>query len=545
MASMHHIHAHYIVTCPASEAAKQARDLMIEQTVEVPESLVADKPDIMREVVAELDIDPFDESGERHRVVVHYNTVLACGQLPQLLNLLYGNISIKNNIRLVNVELPASFVERFAGPRYGLEGLREILGVYDRPLLATAVKPRGSSVETFAEICRQFALGGGDVIKDDHNLVDADFDSFRRRVDACHIAVEQANLKTGRNCLYFPSVTGRFDQLEPQIEHIARMGMRGVLIAPMLTGLDAVRHLSGKHDVMFMAHPTFTGTCFHDRTHGLTPAVLLGQLFRLASCDISVFPNFGGRFGFTRQECIDLSDAMLKPFEQLKPGVGAPAGGMQLHNLPDMIDTYGNDIMLLIGGGLLSLKPTVEEGTRVFHDAIVERTGQRLTKPLRPSVSACEAGGSGVVLSSCDLPQHADVDAVVLEHLPFDHFHWAGRKPSSYKATELQGDLPFREVVRHELLGRFGEPMAFHLRYFEIGPGGHSSREKHQHIHAIIGVRGEGALELEDRTVTIKPMDIAYVPPMRVHRLSHVASSCEPFGFFCIVDAQRDRPIKP
>ena len=551
---MPHILAHYILTAPAAEAATLAHQLMIEQTIEAPESLVADNPFIRENVVAKVDVEPVASGGgsggggggQHHRVTVHYNADLACGQLPQLCNLLFGNISIKNNIRLVGVDLPDAFLANFENlfqRRYGAAGLREVLGVYDRPLLATAVKPRGSGVAKFADICHQFARGGGDIIKDDHNLVDTSFDDFRKRVEACHVGVEQANLKTGRQCLYLPNITGRFDQIEQQAAFAASIGVRGVLVAPMLTGLDAVRHIAERNDLIIMAHPTFAGAFFHDRQHGVTPAVLLGTLFRLAGVDVTVFPNFGGRFGFTRDECIDITRAMAAPLGECPPGLGAPAGGMQLHNLPEMIDAYGRDAVLLIGGGLLALKPTIEESTRIFHDAIVQRTGERLVEPQHQSVSACEAPFK----SSCDLPMPAGAGdgAVVLDHLPFDHYHWAGREPSDYKATELAGDLPFRDVVRHELLGRFGEPMAFHLRYFEIAPGGHSSREKHQHIHAIIGVRGEGRLELPDRTIAINPFDIAYIPPLRVHRLSNPADAAQPFGFFCIVDAKRDRPMKP
>jgi len=102
----------------------------------------------------------------------------------------------------------------------------------------------------------------------------------------------------------------------------------------------------------------------------------------------------------------------------------------------------------------------------------------------------------------------------------------------------------FKSVTRHELIGGFGENTAFDLRYFQIEPGGFSSLEKHVHEHAIVCIRGAGTLTVGDKTYTLKPFDAAYVPPLAVHRLSNDFQN-EPFGFLCIVDRERDRPVKP
>ena len=88
-----------------------------------------------------------------------------------------------------------------------------------------------------------------------------------------------------------------------------------------------------------------------------------------------------------------------------------------------------------------------------------------------------------------------------------------------------------------------GEQTAFDLRYFEIAPGGHSSLERHVHTHVVIGARGAGTLVSGETQIAVKPFDVAYVPPLKVHQLRN--ESTEPFGFFCIVDHDRDRPVKP
>ncbi|MFQ5628971.1 MAG: cupin domain-containing protein, partial [bacterium] len=74
-------------------------------------------------------------------------------------------------------------------------------------------------------------------------------------------------------------------------------------------------------------------------------------------------------------------------------------------------------------------------------------------------------------------------------------------------------------------------------------PGGYSSLEKHHHAHVIICSRGMGALKLDGEDIILQTNDIAYVAPMQVHQLYNKAK--EPFGFYCIVDHKRNRPMKP
>ena len=101
----------------------------------------------------------------------------------------------------------------------------------------------------------------------------------------------------------------------------------------------------------------------------------------------------------------------------------------------------------------------------------------------------------------------------------------------------------WKGVSRTELLGRRGESMAFHLRYFEILPGGHSSLEKHEHTHAVIAVKGKGQAEVGSRVWGMKPLDVCYTSPWEVHQFRCPKDAQESFGFFCIVDAVRDKPV--
>ncbi|MDX9714241.1 MAG: cupin domain-containing protein [Dissulfurispiraceae bacterium] len=96
------------------------------------------------------------------------------------------------------------------------------------------------------------------------------------------------------------------------------------------------------------------------------------------------------------------------------------------------------------------------------------------------------------------------------------------------------------DISRNVLIGSKGESAKFHLRYFEIAPGGRSSLEMHKHEHVVIVIKGSGRVRLDKKNYKVSYLDTIYISPNTVHQLSNPFD--EPFGFFCIVNAKRDKP---
>ena len=500
-----------------------AAAIALEQTVEVPQELV-DAERLPPGVVGQVERIDKSAAGTAQALLSYDAAVVEAGGVPALINLLFGNVSMMPGVRLVDLALPGRVLASFDGPRHGIAGVRALSGVYGRPLLATALKPRGVPLARLVEMAGAFARGGGDIIKDDQNLID-EFEAFKDRVKQCADAVDSANQKTGRRCLYFPHVTGPLPSLTRRFEYVARLGLPGVLACPFIAGLGTARSLARDYDLALMAHPTFSGSHFASREHGIEPGLLFGTLLRIAGADIAVFANVGGRFAFTRDECTGLAARLRAPLGRLAPAWPCPAGGMSFEQLPRMCADYGPDTVLLIGGALIGHGEDLEASTRTYLDVIRAASEERLEPP-RP------------------LREHSfDAQAPrVLAHRP--GFEWSGRPSSAYKdARDLAQDLAFKGVRRVELVGRFGERSRTDLRYFEIEPGGYSSLEKHLHTHIVIGARGRGVLVLGSRREMLSPMDVACIGPLEVHQLRN--ESAEPFGFFCIVDHDRDRPAAP
>ncbi len=358
--------AAYRIAGSEAEAYAAARDICVEQTIEFPADLVeggAIRTHILGRIESLQTVSP-----DLWEAVISYAVEISGFELMQLINVIFGNSSLKPGVRVERLELPKSLLEYFKGPRFGIPGLRESLGIPQRPLFCTALKPLGLPAESLAQLAYRFALGGVDLVKDDHGLADQPFAPFKERVRQCAAAVERANRETGGKCLYIPNITAPWDQILEKALFAAENGAGGVMLAPGLVGLDALRCLAGSERIALpiISHPAFQGSYVVSPGSGVSHYALFGQIIRLAGADAVIFPNYGGRFSFTREECRSIAAGASAAMHHIKPIFTMPGGGMNLERLPEMQQTYGRDIIYLIGGALHKMGPDLVENCRLY-----------------------------------------------------------------------------------------------------------------------------------------------------------------------------------
>ncbi|MEQ8153712.1 MAG: RuBisCO large subunit C-terminal-like domain-containing protein [Clostridiaceae bacterium] len=351
------------------EAYAKAKDICLEQTVEfpgelVPEGIIADN--ILGRIEA---FEPFDS--ESFKVSISYPAEASANEFTQLLNIVFGNISIKPGIKVQRLELPEAVLKNFKGPRYGKDGLRKLLGVKKRPLLFTALKPMGLTNREFAELAYKFALGGIDIIKDDHGISNQAFSPFEERVKLCVEAVEKANRETGNKSIYVPNITAGSSEIINRARKAKELGAGGLLISPGLTGLDIMKEIAEDDGIALpvITHPAFQGS-YVLSNNGISHQALFGQFARLAGADATIYPNFGGRFSFSREECISIVQASEEKMGSLKEIFPCPAGGMSIESIPESLNVYGNDVIFLIGGGLFKHGPDIVQNSRYFRGLV-------------------------------------------------------------------------------------------------------------------------------------------------------------------------------
>lgn len=358
---------HYrLQAADAAEAQTRAHGICLEQTVEVPAKLLG-QDDLRRQIVGRLETLTGVDFGCYH-AAISYAIETTAFEFTQFLNVIFGNTAMQKGIRVLRLDVPDHLLAQFPGPRFGRAGLRRLVGVDSRPLLCTALKPLGLSAADLAGLASQIALGGVDIIKEDHGLTDQSFARFSERVARCAEAIHRANDQTGYHCLYVPNITAPADQLVARAYEAKQRGAGGVMLAPGLTGWDAVRLLAADSDfaLPIFNHPAWLGTLVVSPDHGLSHQVVFGQFPRLAGADASIFVNYGGRFPFSQQDCREIVQGATTSLGSYPAIFPVPAGGMTLADLPAMYSFYGAQVIFLIAGGLYAAGPDLRTNASQF-----------------------------------------------------------------------------------------------------------------------------------------------------------------------------------
>lgn len=355
--------ATYRVRNDAASITTRAQAIAVEQSVEMPLEAIADAA-VLRDVVGEVqDITDLGDGSFAVRIGLALASIGT--DAGQLFNMLFGNVSLQDDVTLHDVDLPAELACAFGGPNFGMDTLRARLGATNRAFTCSAIKPQGLPVAGLADLAARFAEGGIDYIKDDHGMADQAYGRFADRVPAIAAAIRA----TGAATRYVPSLSGTLDAMRSQLHLAQDCGLDAVIVSPMLAGFSNVQALVRSFPTMaFFAHPTLGGAA------RIAPDLLIGKLFRLLGADAVIFPNHGGRFGYSPDTCRRLAANATGANADLKPAIPVPAGGMTLARTPEMLDFYGRDVMVLIGGNLLLARDRLTAATAEFTRAVAQHS---------------------------------------------------------------------------------------------------------------------------------------------------------------------------
>ncbi|HFB2048612.1 MAG: ribulose 1,5-bisphosphate carboxylase [Hyphomicrobiaceae bacterium] len=364
-----------IIATNSSEAKARANAIALEQTVEIPRDIVplgyiADE--IMGRVEEVTSLGPKTYSA---RVSYSLNTV-GC-DLPQLLNVIFGNSSMQKGLKVTNLTLTSEMTASFPGASFGVSGIRNATRRERGGLIAPVIKPMGLSSRDLALIAQRVVLAGADIVKEDHGLSNQPSAPFYERVSRISETVATANACRQAKgdfsrALYFPNIGGSIRNLVEYAFYAKNVGADGVIIIPGLIGFDAINTLAqDKHfSLPIMAHPSFLGSHVIDTDMGFTHAMMFGTIMRLAGADISVFPNFGGRFGFSQDQCTSIVSACRSSAGPGKPIMPSPGGGMSIDRIPELHQLYNDDCVYLLGGELLRYGERIDQGISAVREAL-------------------------------------------------------------------------------------------------------------------------------------------------------------------------------
>ena len=353
----------YRIAADEKTALEMAKSICVEQTVEFPAAHI-ECDAIHSDIIGRL--EEFGPCDGGYRALISYSDQSATSEFAQFFNVVFGNSSLLPGITVEHINLSQEMLDWFPGPKYGVAGLRQRLGVQNRPLSFTALKPMGLPTVALADEAYQCALGGVDLIKDDHGLMDQPFSTYKDRVKAVCEAVRQGNLESGHHTAYVPNLSGSFAAMMDRVHYAEDCGAGGIMLAPGLVGYDTLEYVAHHTELPIVAHPAMAGCLLDKGSGGFDCGCVLGQLPRICGADITVFPNYGGRFSLSQGQCRSIVDMCQEEIGTMPTIFPSPAGGMTFEKVAPMKEFYGNDVAFLMGGGLFTVTPDLPANCRKF-----------------------------------------------------------------------------------------------------------------------------------------------------------------------------------
>jgi ribulose 1,5-bisphosphate carboxylase large subunit-like protein len=376
--------ATYLVSYPkAIPVPKLAPGLAIEQSTGTWVAVPGETPEVRRCHVAKVigvyeapDYEwmvPFEVEQRHYIIQIAFPQVNIGLQIPMLLTSVVGNISMGGKVKVLDIRFPEKYVAGFQGCKFGITGVRQLLGVQGRPLLNNMIKPcTGYPPEVGVGLFRAAATGGCDIVKDDELIANASFNEIQARVRLYMEAERQVYEETGEHTLYTVNVTDEIPQVFENARRAVELGCNALMVNYLATGFPVLRALAEDPalNVPILAHMDVAGALYASEWHGLSSHLVLGKLPRLAGADVVVFPAPYGKAPVLPEKFQRVAQNLTFRLYHLKPAFPMPSGGITPKMVPNVIKDLGLDIVIGSGGGIHAHPQGPVAGAKAFRQAI-------------------------------------------------------------------------------------------------------------------------------------------------------------------------------
>ena len=305
-------------------------------------------------------------------VKVEYPSANFSLDLPAILTTVFGKLSLDGEIKLLDLHFSEQLKKHFPGPKFGVEGLRELTGTYHRPFVMSIFKGViGQDLSFLGNQLREQALGGVDFIKDDEILFENELTPFEKRISVGKKVLREVFEETGHRARYAVNLSGRTFELKEKAKRAVEGGADLLLFNVFAYGLDVLQALAEDKEISIpiMAHPAVSGAITPSELYGISNALLLGKLLRYAGADFSLFPSPYGSVALKRSEALGISDA-LTTNDTLKRTIPVPSAGIHPGLVPVLMQDFGVDCVINAGGGVHGHPQGAVGGGKAFRQAM-------------------------------------------------------------------------------------------------------------------------------------------------------------------------------
>ena len=300
--------------------------------------------------------------------------------IANILSMVAGNLfglSAIRNVRLLDVEFPKAVVDQFPGPRFGIPGVRRMVGTESRPRphLGTIVKPKvGLDPDQTAAVCYEAAMGGVDFIKDDETLVNQAFCRLEARVSKVMGALDRAKSEMGRTALFATNITGAPNKMVKLAETAIDSGANTLMLDILILGLPTVEWFLREYDfkVPIHMHRAMHAAFTRNPKHGIS-MLPIAKIARMLGGDQLHTGSGAGKMGSEEEREQELSSilASLKnEWHGLRPTFPVASGGIHPGFVPANFAFFGVDFVINAGGGIHGHPQGTRAGATAMKQAI-------------------------------------------------------------------------------------------------------------------------------------------------------------------------------
>ncbi len=315
------------------------------------------------------------------------------GNIPQLLSSIAGNIyGLREvaNLKLTDINLPEDYVKSFPGPAVGIDGIRKISGVYDRPLIGCIIKPKlGLDFRAHAQVVKDVYEGGVNFVKDDENLTSQTFNPFEKRVrEIARICFKNADCQK----IYAFNITASADTMLTRAEFIKENKGNCAMIDFLTAGFSGLQSLRNhNYNLIIHGHRAMHAALDRVPNHGISMLVL-SKLARLSGIDSLHTGTVIGKMEGGAKGILAINKFLLGEWYGLKPVLPVASGGLYPGLVPDLIKIFGKDVLLNFGGGIHGHPGGSKLGASAVLEAVTAfKNGISLSKAAKSNPALAQA----------------------------------------------------------------------------------------------------------------------------------------------------------
>jgi len=321
--------------------------------------------------------------------IAYTKDLFEANNLPQILSAIAGNIfgmKVLDNLRLLDINFPKGIINNYNGPKFGIEAIRTLTKVKNRPLLGTIVKPKVGLTELeHSQVCGQAWSGGLDIVKDDENLTNMTFNKFEKRIIETLKIRDKIEKVTGERKFYLPNITAPLSLMKKRADFVLKNGGEYVMVDIITIGFSALQEIRDYLDdkeLVIHAHRAMHAAFTRNKKHGMT-MLALAKLMRLLGVDQLHTGTIIGKMEGGESEVLEINNVITQKeiignnktllnqdWGNIKSVLPVASGGLSPLHIPDLIRILGKDMVYQFGGGCHGHPMGTEAGARAIRQAV-------------------------------------------------------------------------------------------------------------------------------------------------------------------------------